>query len=235
MIHDKPIMKIKFLIPVLLICLTGYSHDSTKVKMFNHEIGFNTVSLIKQLVSNNPTSTLPQLPYAVYYNLYYKNTIGIRLGLGLNTQTTETAITGQVDNRITRNRTQDYRVGLSYNFIKGRRFKANVFGDYIRNQTLMSTANTSTVQSFPDPVSTITVESLDKTIGNGAEAGVGLQYNILRHLSVYIEVPLVFMSKQTLTETTINDSGVTDKTSSLINSKNFQIILPTTVYLVLKF
>ena len=143
-------MKIKFLIPVLLICFNLYSQDSTKVKLLNHEIGFNTISLIKQMVSNNPSSTLPQLPYAVFYNVYYKNLIGLRLGLGLTSNTIETKVSGQNDNKITKNTSQDVRLGLSYNFIRTKRFVANVFGDYVYNKNVISSTNTSTVQVFPD-------------------------------------------------------------------------------------
>lgn len=228
-------MKLRFLIPFLSFAITLYSQDSLKVKMVNHEIGFNTVALVKQLVSNNPSSTLPQLPYALFYNLYYKNSVGLRVGFGLTSSRTETKITGQAENRITTNSSQDYRLGFSYNFIKTRRLTANVFGDYIYSKNLISSSNTSTVQVFPDPVSTLKVESLDKTVGNGSEVGVGLKYNILKHLSVYTEVPVVFLAKKTRSETKINDSGVIDKTSTSVSINTLQVILPTTIYLVLTF
>lgn len=228
-------MKMKFLIPILLICFNLYSQDSTKVKLLNHEIGFNTISLIKQMVSNNPASTLPQLPYAMFYNLYYKNLVGLRFGLGLTSNTIETKVSGQSGNKVTKNTSQDFRLGLSYNFIRTKRFVANVFGDYVYNKNVISSTNTSTVQAFPDPITTITVESMDKTLGNGAQAGMGLKYNIFKHLCVYTELPLVFLSKQTTSETSINESGVIDKTTTKIHNNNFQIILPTTLYVVLTF
>lgn len=228
-------MKIKFLVAFFIVCLNAQSQDSLKVKTFKHEVGFNTVSLIKQLISNNPSSTLPQLPYALYYNLYYKNTIGFRLGLGLTSNTTETKISGQNEDRVTKKNTQDLRLGLSYNYIKTKRLVANVFGDYVYSQNMTSTVNTSTIQVFPDPISTITVENTDKTLGKGAEVGLGVKYNILKHLSVYTEVPLVFLSKETTSETKITDSGITDKTKTSVHDNSFQIILPTTIYLVLTF
>lgn len=228
-------MKRILLASILLICFNLYSQDSVKVKLLNHEIGFNTVSLIKQMISNSPSSTLPQLPYAVYYNLYYKNLIGLRLGFGLTANTIETKVDGQSEHRITKNSSQDYRVGLSYNFIKTKRFVGNVFGDYVYSKSLISSVNTSTMQTFPNPISTLKVESTDKTSGNGGEVGVGLKYNIIKHLSVYIEVPLVLTSRLTTIETKVNDSGVIDKTSSTVRNNDFKIILPTTLYLVLTF
>jgi hypothetical protein len=228
-------MKRILLASILLICFNLYSQDSVKVRLLNHEIGFNTVSLIKQMVSNNPSSTLPQLPYAMYYNLYYKNLVGIRVGLGLTSNTTETKIEGQSDHKVTKNSSQDFRLGLSYNFIRTKRFVANVFGDYVYSKNIISSVNTSTIQTFPDPISTLKVESMDRTVGKGGEIGVGLKYNIFKHLSVYTEVPLVFTSKLNTTETKVNDSGTIDKTSSSMRNNSFQIILPTTVYLVLMF
>ena len=228
-------MKMKFLIPALLFCVNIYSQDSTKAKLLNHEIGFNTVSLIKQMVSNNPSSTLPQLPYSVFYNLYYKNTIGLRLGVGLASNKTETTIAGQVDNKVTQLNSRDIRVGISYNFVKSKRFTANVFGDYVNNRTKAYSVNTSTTQTFPNPISSLKVESTDLTNGNGAEVGVGLKYSILKHLCVYTEIPLVFLSRKLTSSTVVNDSGQIDITSSTVKNNNFQIILPTTVYLVLTF
>lgn len=228
-------MKKILLASILLVCFNLYSQDSVKVKLLNHEIGFNTVSLIKQMVSNNPSSTLPQLPYALYYNLYYKDLVGIRLGLGLTANTIETKVDGQSEHKVTKNSSQNYRVGLSYNFIKTKRFAGNVFGDFVYSQTLISSVNTSTMQSFPNPISTLKVESMDKTVGKGGEVGVGLRYNIFKHLSVYTEVPFVFTSKLTTINTKVNDSGVIDKTSSSVRNNDIQIILPTTLYLVLTF
>lgn len=37
------------------------AQDTTKI--INQEIGFNTVSLVKQLISNAPSNTLATLPY----------------------------------------------------------------------------------------------------------------------------------------------------------------------------
>jgi len=236
-------MKIKFLILLMPLYFSMYSQDSTmakhdhgsKVKLLNHEIGFNTVSLIKQLVSNNPSSTLPQLPYAVVYNLYYKNSVGIRVGVGLTTGNTETYISGQTDRRVTKSNSQDVRLGISYNFIKSRRFTANVFGDYIYTHNNLYSTNTSTTQTFPNPISTLTVESNDNTVGNGGEVGVGLKYTIIKHLSIYAEVPLVFLARQTSSTTSINDSGNLSLTISSVKNSSSQIILPTTIYLVLTF
>ena len=234
-------MKLISSIIVLLACLTVNAQesikmqDTTKVKAITHELGFNTVALIKQMISNNPSSTLPQLPYALFYNLYYKNMIGLRLGVGISNSKITTSVVGQAQDKVTKINTNNIRAGISYNFIRTKRFTCNVFGDYVHAQNNTSTVNTSTVQTFPNPVSTIGVTSKDNTSGNGGELGFGLKYKILKHLSVYAEIPVVFLASKTVSQTVINDGGSVDITSSKINNNSTQIILPTTLYLVLTF
>lgn len=228
-------MKLKIFISLFLFSITTYSQDSLKVKKFSHDIGFNTVLLVKQLISNNPTSTLAQLPYSLFYNLYYKDKIGFRVGLGLSTLHTETAIEGQVDKRLSTNMSTNFRLGVSYNIVKTKRLTCMGYADFITSSSNMTSTNTSTVQSFPNPVISIKTESIDKSSGVGAEVGVGLKFNILKHLSIYTEVPLVFNSNNVASQVTITQSGIADKTKSTVYQNSFQIILPTTLYLVLTF
>jgi hypothetical protein len=207
--------------------------DSTKV--LSHEIGFNTVSLIKQMISNNPSSVLPQLPYSVFYNLYYKNKIGLRLGMGIITSKTETEITNQVMPRTTNQVNLDLRAGVSYNFVTQQRLTLNAFVDYVCVRYKSETANTSTVQSFPNPITIISTETTDKTIGNGAQIGVGVKYNLYKHLSLYAELPVTFLSQKISSEVSVNDTGTLDISTTSTKSSGIKVFVPTTVYLVLRF
>lgn len=228
-------MKLKIFITLFLFSITIYSQDSLKVKNFSHDIGFNTVLLIKQLISNNPTNTLPQLPYSLFYNLYYKDKIGFRVGLGLATLHTETAIEGQVNKRVSNNTSTNFRLGASYNIVKTKRLTCMGYLDVISSSTNLTTTNTSTVQNFPNPIENLKTESIDKTQGFGGEVGVGVKFHLLKHLSIYTEIPLVFQAKNTASQVTITDAGIVNKTKSSAYENSFQIILPTTVYLVLTF
>ena len=228
-------MKLKFFIPLFIYCINASAQDSLKVKKFSHDIGFNTVLLVKQLSSNNPSSTLAQLPYSIFYNLYYKDKIGFRLGVGLSTLHTETAIEGQTNNRVSNNSSTNFRLGASYNIVKTKRLTCMGYLDVITSSTKLTATNTTTVQTFPNPIENLKTESIDKTQGFGGEVGVGLKFQLLKHLSIYTEVPLVFQAKNTASQVTITNGGVIDKTKSTAYENSFQIILPTTLYLVLTF
>lgn len=211
------------------------AQDSTRI--FNHEIGFNTVSLVKQLISNNPSSTLTQLPYDLFYNLYYKDKFGFRAGLGLATTKTETSIQGQATPRNDNDINYSMRFGLSYNFVKSRRLTLNTFADFLIGRSEQKSVNTqTTVPQFGDPVSTITTTSDDLLKSTGAQVGIGVKYNIYRHLSLYIEVPVsIMLNKNTQTLTIADPNAETVTTTSTIKSTVTKISIPTTVYLVLRF
>lgn len=217
----------------LLILLTSRAQDSTR--LFNHEIGFNTVSLIKQAISNAPTNTLTTLPYDFFYNLYYKNKVGIRAGIGVKVTNTETQIDGQKYPRITKKKDIDYRVGLSWNFASYKRVTFNAYVDYVSADHTTETSNTSTVQTFPNPIQRITTETTDFTRAQGGEVGVGLKYNIYRNLSLYVEMPMVYTQQWTASRVTINDSGDEESSTNTSWTSSTQLIVPTTIYMVLRF
>ena len=232
-------MKFKLIFIALLSTFTVNAQDSLVTKkrtpFLNHEIGFNTVYLVKQIISNNPSATLPQLPYVLFYNIYYKNILGVRLGAGATNTTTNTSISGQVDAKSNTNKSYDFRAGLSYNFIHQNRLTANVFADFVVNQTNVKSSNTSVTQSFPNPQTTLTVKSTDVTKGQGAQAGIGVKYKLLKNLSLYAEVPISYITTKTTAELSVDESGITDKTTSTNTGSSLLITLPTTVYLVLTF
>jgi hypothetical protein len=209
------------------------AQDSTRI--LTHEIGFNTVSLIKQILSNSPATTVPQLPYDFFYNMYYKDKIGLRLGAGIATTYTETVITGQNIPRTTSTSNLQLRTGLSYNFVNTKRLTLNGFTDYLLENISRETANTTTAQAFPNPVQKITTETSDKTKGSGFQFGVGIKYNIHKHLSVYAEAPFSFMAETTTSDVKINDTGTIEETNSTIKTSGTRFFVPTTVYLVLRF
>jgi hypothetical protein len=225
--------KIKLLSSLFFLPVLIKSQDS--IKLVHHEIGFNTVSLVKQVISNNPTSALPQLPYDFFYNAYYKDKFGIRLGAGLSTSYTETEIQNQPYPRITNKFTINTRGGLSYNFIHNKRITLNVFADYVRSDTKDETIATTTVQTFPNPTQRITTETSDKSTAEGAQAGVGIKFNIYKHLSLYTEAPLSYTTKVSKSTVNINDTGTNSWSVSTVRTSGLLFYIPTTIYLVLRF
>ncbi|MCE3259026.1 MAG: hypothetical protein K0S12_667 [Bacteroidetes bacterium] len=225
--------KIKLVVALLFVSMIIKSQDSSKV--FSHEIGFNTVSLIKQAISNNPTSTIPQLPYDFFYNMYYKEKIGLRTGFGISTANTETSIMGQPFPRKTKKAELDYRIGGSYNFVSFKRVTLNAFLDYAGAYHKSETVTTTTVQSFPNPVANITTETSDVTNLSGVQTGIGIKYNIHKHLSLYTEMPLGFYISNLQSSVSITESGVKDFTKTTTITSGAQVFIPATIYLVLRF
>ena len=224
--------------PLIILCflLANSIKAQDSVKVINQEIGFNTVLLIKQLISNNPSNTLDQLPYSVFYNLYYKDKIGLRVGLGLSNSKDQTTIDGQNTPRTTKSNELDLRTGISYNFIKHNRITLNTFVDALILQSKTETVNTRTTQTFPNPVEKITTTSTDKTTGSGFQVGVGVKFNIYKHLSIYAEVPLSFMATTTTSSVNISEAGQPSEITKTTSTNSYsKITLPTTLYLVLRF
>jgi|GEM_PF-5665945 len=220
---------------ILFIVFHGFIKSQDTTKKINHEIGFNTVLLVKQLLSNNPTSTLQQSPYLIFYNLYFKDKAGIRAGLGLFTNKIKTTIEGQPEPRLTVQNSVDLRLGFSYNFLKQNRITFNAFIDGIYGNSSFHTTNTQTIMSTPG-TGTITATSEDATTNTGGQAGIGVKYNLHKYLSLYIEVPVRYIASSTKTETKTTRTSFPDqKNSSKSASAGSDIMLPTTLYLVLRF
>lgn len=210
------------------------AQDSTKV--LRHEIGFNAVSIVKQLISNNPSATLPQLPYDVFYNLYFIPQINMRLGFGISNSKTEVSVEGQVLPRTTEVVNLDGRAGFSYNFVRQKQLTFNAFADFLYHNSGSKTVNTQTTQVFGNPVDVITVLTSDITKGMGAQIGAGIKYNIYKHLSLYAEVPISILSSKTTSKVNISSNSF-PSSNTTTSSKNTttRIFLPTTIYLVLRF
>jgi hypothetical protein len=223
-------------IHILLLCVINFVKAQDSTKALTHEIGFNTVALVKQLISNNPTSTLAQSPYTIFYNLYVKDKSGIRLGLGFNNFSTQTKIEGEAAPRKSTQNSFNFRAGFTNNFIKQNRITLNAFADVLYGQSKLESVNTSTMQSFPTGTITTTSTSSDKTSSVGGQVGVGIKYNLYKHLSIYAEVPVTFLSGTTTSDVLVVETQQpTQKTTSKSASTSISILVPTTIYLVLRF
>ncbi|MBY0375122.1 MAG: hypothetical protein K2Q23_14085 [Bryobacteraceae bacterium] len=210
-----------------------FSQDSTKI--LSHEVGFNTVSLIKLVLSNSNLNSSQQLPYLLFYNIAYKNMFGIRTGFGVNNSTVESSVSGQVDNRESIINNFNMRIGGFYVPVNTKKITANLFADFIYGKTKAQTLTTTTVQSFPNPLSTTKTDINDVTKQFGAEVGVGVKFNFYKNLSLYTEVPVVFSKSTATSIVNITQDGISDKTTTNSSLKNINIIVPATLYLILNF
>lgn len=227
-------MKKLLYISFLILFSYAKGQDSTK-KMLNHELGFNTVGLIRQAINSNPSNTLTQSPYLLIYNLYYKDLIGLRLGLGLSTANFETSIVGQNLPRTTKRSDLNLRTGVTYNFLVKEKFAFNTFADLVISSSKNETTNTATVQAFPNPIENITTLTSNETKGIGGGVGFGVKYNFNKHISVYAETGYYFVSSKATSLVTITDATSVDRTEETTESVGSNLILPTTLYLIIRF
>jgi hypothetical protein len=119
--------------------------------------------------------------------------------------------------------------------VRTKRLTFNCFVDYAFGKNNEYTSSTSTVQTFPNPVETTITETSDETKTWLVQAGIGIKYNITKHLSVYTEVPYALISDKTTSGVNITDDGTLTTSNSTSSSLRSKIYLPTTVYLVLRF
>ncbi|MDF2438837.1 MAG: hypothetical protein K0Q95_3213 [Bacteroidota bacterium] len=227
----------KILLILIALSSNVLAQDSIPQKKFSHELGFNSVLLIKQIISNNPASTLPQLPYQIIYTLNFKEKFGIRAGLGFNQSRTETTVLGNPIPRVTQGMSSAYRLGLNMNFVKFKKITANAFVDFTMEQNKIDTETSSNSGSFS---STQMISA--ETSSLGPEIGFGIKYSFNKHIAIYTEVPLQFaLNKSSETDTqTITDNfngGNVQTTTSISDTKGSttKIFLPTTLFLSIIF
>lgn len=212
------------------------AQDSTSHKKIEHEIGFNTVLLVKQIISNSPNTTLPQLPYQVVYTLHFNNKYGIRAGIGFNQSSTETTIQGLSAPRTTKTLSAAYRLGVNNNFLNFKRFTCNAFADLTLEQSNLTTeTQTSSGSGFvsDDKIT-------NKSLSSGAEIGFGIKYSFNKHISLYTEVPLqcaLTKTNETDQQMFMDNGSIVNMQTTVTSSKGLstKIFLPTTLFLNILF
>ncbi len=232
-------MSLKHFILISIVAFSTFfkAQDSTNSNKFKHDLGFNTVLLIRQLISNNPSNLSAMLPYQIIYTMHLPNKIGIRLGLGLQNLKTETSVIGQFTPRTTNVSNLSARIGANYNFLQHKQFTFNAFVDGVFQNSKTRTVNTTTFNSGFGQTSTdiVTTENLSTSIGG--QLGFGIKYNFAKHLALYVETPLQFTatnSNATFNET-VNSVPEPNSTIDKTTATNVQIFLPTTLFLLITF
>ena len=175
------------------------------------------------------------MPYDFFYNVYYRDKIGLRFGLGILTDNEETQIEGQNLPRSTVSNKSNYRAGITYNIPVSRWIAANFFFDGFLTNTITRSSNTFTAQVFPNPVITRTVTSRDDFRGGGVQAGIGVRFMMTRKFGIYTEMPLVYSKVYHVTEDQIMETGAsTTKQKSVTVASGFKLVVPVTIYLLLR-
>ena len=224
---------------LVLICLLFLSFVNTKAqdstKALTHELGFNTMTLLRQVTVFDLTNT-NQLPWDVMYNGWYKNKYGVRAGLGLTNSYNESSTSTQTVPATTTQRQINFRLGFNYNYYTAGRVTLNGYVDYVFSNFYYQTVSSVTVQSFPNPIVTRYMLNENKNLTNGFAIGMGVKVKLYKQLSLYAEVPFIMSFSKAHSESLISETGSSDiKSSSDTKGWNSNIILPATVYLTYRF
>lgn len=227
-------MRKLFLLAVLflnVVLMNG--QDSTKT--ITHELGFNTMTVLRQVTVFDLTNT-NQLPWAVIYNGWYKNKYGVRAGAGIFNSYSESSTSTQTVPASTTQRQIDFRLGFNYNYCTTGRVTLNGYVDYTFSNFYYQTVSSLTVQSFPNPIVTRYSMNESKSLSNGLAIGMGVKVKLYKQLSLYAELPLMMTLTKSHSESLVSETGATD-VKSFSDSKgwNSNILLPATVYLTFRF
>jgi len=219
-----------------LLCLTSFVRGQDSTSVLSHEIGFNTVRILSQIAQIN-TNNVNQLPYDVFYNLYYKDKVGLRLGAGILTSYTEDGINKQEFPVTTTSNHVNLRIGVSYNYASYKWVTLNGFVDYIYAGSKMESASSTTTQVFPDPIVTAYNKTSTTIRGAGFQIGTGVKFNINKRIALYAELPFVFIREKIKVDNIYKETGVEKDVTTRTDSRRFgsTFILPATIYFVLRF
>jgi hypothetical protein len=209
--------------------------NEVHVPAINQEIGVNIVSLLSQL-SVFTTTNVQQLPFDVFYNLYIKDKVGLRFGTGFSSSFTSDEPSDSIVSNTVRTTNNNYRFGISVNFMHYKHLTFNLFGDFFTEKHLTETISTTTTQTFPNPFIKRKITNTVSQTGNGLYMGIGVKYNIHRNLALYTEIPFIWewgsSSVETFSQVTGLDDDLKRSARSTFVRKN---LLPVTIYLVLRF
>ena len=227
---------IKLFFGIILLFTSILLRGQDTTAFTRHEFGVNAVGLFKQLISSNQSSTLQTLPYVLMYNYNFSKKTALRLGFGGDLTDTKTAIEGQSLPRHTTNLTFNLRAGVSRNFFQDKRVGFNSFVDGTLFVNDFKCRSTTTVQTFPNPITTQEANSKNNTLGFGLQTGFGVKIKVFKNLSFYTEVPVGVV----FSTTKISDSIKTENTAEIsnkssVNNTDFRITAPVTLYLLLNF
>lgn len=225
-----------------------------------NEIGINATDLMKQVLSLS-SNTFTLLPYDLTYKLIFKN-CAIRAGVGVyinNSQVSSTSTTtsqvivtpgpDQVVPNITNTATIFYRAGWEHRFMLGQRFTAYAGLDVIGKYGKTFTQSCNINNNLPSNYNYYKDKDNATTTAFGGGPVAGIQFFLTKQLSIFTEVPIYFQysyQKSIIDDFTDNwqesyltytYSFVTTETKQTNKTigKGFQLVLPVTIYLALKF
>lgn len=205
---------------VIVSYFPGFSQESesSEISVKGHYFGIQANQLIRQVFNFSSSSAPVTNPYLVNFSFNSSTGFGANFSLGYNYNQNNTG--DAITSRVITNSDFNTRVGLEKKSLIGKRFIVSIGGDLLyQSINLESNVN----DNFSGNVTTIT-----KTSGIGVGPRLGIYYHITDKFLVATEANYYL---KLLTQ----KFEVRPGTSTEEDLKQFQLNVPTAIFLVLKF
>jgi hypothetical protein len=207
-----------FLITTSYLSALCQESETSEISVKGHYFGIQANQLIRQVFNFSNSSTPVNNPYLVIFSFNSSTGFGANFSLGYNHNETNTG--DALTSRVITNSDFNTRVGLEKKSMIGKKFVVSVGGD-ILYQAISTESNSTDI--FSGNITTIS-----KTSGFGIGPRLGLFYHLTDRFLIGTEANyyLKFMTQKF--EVKPGDSDEEDL-------KQFQLNVPTAIFLVLKF
>ena len=239
-------MKYKLILTAFLFCFFSKLHSQTIVesKLFEHTVSIQVNELIRQIINLDVDNTVLTNPYLLNYSLIHNpSKFGITAGFGYDYEKiTDKESPGNQESIIN---DINARIGVTRKFPLSPKFYLLSGLDFIlkykENNTTAVTITES--NSFVDSTMNVS-KSIDQGLGGGVQ--VRLCWDITRVITLSTEATFYFLNLSekdhtmvaTVTEFTnnpLNNSYTINTSNSNVERSEFNIIVPVSIFLGIKF
>lgn len=217
------IFSVVFCVNIYAQNITTPAESNPKIA-FTHEIGFNSLTLLKQVFNFSNTTSSPESPYLVMYKLGLGKNF-IRASIGGTYSNKKEQVDGFLDSKTVKSTVISSRLGYERQHTTNRiRFSYGFDGIWdVKN-------NANITDSGFDKVYIIESEN-----AIGAGPFMGLSWNLTKHLSLYTEVGAYFTYANLSKQTDFVKNPDFNDIESDSNIKKISYLAPTSLFLLYKF
>jgi hypothetical protein len=199
--------------------------EEVKKTKFSHEIGFNSMALVKQIFNFSNTTTNAESPYLAMYKLGFGKNF-IRTSVGGNYNSKKDQVEGFLDSKTTTKSDVFARFG----FERQTQLKSKIRMSFGIDAVYEYHDNAVIIDSGLDQAITIDKENI---MGVGPVMGIHFQLN--KHLSLYTETAFYYSYSTTLKQKDFVKNPEFKDTENESKGKKASFLPPTGLFLLYQF
>lgn len=223
--------KLLSIFAALLFCVAAFAQENeTNSSEPSNQLSLNVTSFISNYLTFNPNGIVSNSPYIITYK-HLVDGAGLRLGLGGNlSSTSQNPNNGQT---LSKTNTMDIDVRLGFE-MQERLNKRWLFyyGADVRYAYDLTRTTSSSVGGFPPQQQDISSETEAFTAGAGPV--LGIEFKLGKRISINTETTAYANYRERRRRITNPNFGAFN-TNEFNAIRNFNIIIPTSVFFVLHF